>query len=308
MTVAVLVPTYRRPRDLARCLEALKKQTRLPDKVLVVVRDTDTETRALLTKVEQDLLLRVVRVKTPGTVAAVSAGLNAAREDIIAITDDDAAPHPDWLARVEAHFQADPKVGGVGGRDWVHDGKRVEDGIRRVVGKVQWFGRLIGNHHLGGGGPREVDVLKGANCAYRRAAIWRVGFDKRLLGTGAQVYWELSLGLQLRRAGWKLVYDPAVAVDHYVAPRFDEDQRYRFNAKACTNEAHNETLVLLEHLTPIRRLLFIVWAVLVGTRTAPGLVWWLRLLLRDDRLARAKLQAALGGRVEGWKTWRLHNV
>jgi len=30
-----------------------------------------------------------------------------------------------------------------------------------VVGKLQWFGRLIGNHHIGSGEGREVDAL---NC------------------------------------------------------------------------------------------------------------------------------------------------
>jgi len=30
-------------------------------------------------------------------------------------------------------------------------------------------------------------------------------------------------------AGWKLIYDPRVAVDHYPAQRFDEDQRNKFN-------------------------------------------------------------------------------
>jgi len=37
MTITVLIPTYRRPQDLARCLEALQKQTRLADEVLLVV-------------------------------------------------------------------------------------------------------------------------------------------------------------------------------------------------------------------------------------------------------------------------------
>lgn len=44
MNISVLIPTYRRPKDLARCLEALKKQKRVPDEVLVIVRNTDAET------------------------------------------------------------------------------------------------------------------------------------------------------------------------------------------------------------------------------------------------------------------------
>jgi cellulose synthase/poly-beta-1,6-N-acetylglucosamine synthase-like glycosyltransferase len=307
--VTVLVPTYRRPRDLLRCLEAVSRQTRTADEVIVIVREDDHETREALTGADQHALrLRTVTVAEPGAVQALNAGLRGATGDIVAITDDDAAPRPDWLARIEAYFAADGHVGGVGGRDWVHYGDRVENGARRIVGKVQWFGRTIGNHHLGVGRPREVDVLKGVNCAYRRTAIWHVGFDERLLGTGAQLYWELSLGLQLRRAGWKLVYDPEVAVDHYPAPRFDEDQRRSFRATTFGDMVHNETLVLLEHLSPMRRFVFGFWALFVGTRSAPGLLQWLRLSLYEGRLASTKLRAALRGRADGLKTWRRYDA
>jgi len=111
-------------------------------------------------------------------VAALNTGLDAAG-DIIAITDDDAAPH-DWLAHIETHFLSDSCVGGVGGRDWVYP--RHSAGRWRTQGdrSVHWFGRVIGNHHLGVGEPREVDVLKGVNMNYRRAAIANLRFDQRL--------------------------------------------------------------------------------------------------------------------------------
>jgi glycosyltransferase involved in cell wall biosynthesis len=306
--VTVIVPTYRRPHDLLRCLDAISRQTRPADEVIVVVRRDDREAREALTAIEQHAQwLRTITIAVPGAVQALNAGLRGTTGDIVAITDDDASPRPDWLARIEAYFAADGGVGGVGGRDWVHHGDQVENGACRVVGKVQWFGRAIGNHHLGVGRPREVDVLKGVNCAYRRSAIWHVGFDERLLGTGAQVYWELSLGLRLRRAGWKLVYDPEVAVEHYPAPRFDEDQRRSFSTTTFSDMVHNETLVLLEHLSPMRRIVFGFWALLVGTRDAPGLIQWLRLSLCEGRSASTKLRAALAGRADGWKTWRHHD-
>jgi hypothetical protein len=52
------------------------------------------------------------------------------------------------------------KIGGVGGRDYMHIGGVLQDGRARVVGKVPLFGKHIGNHHLGFGEPREVDMLK----------------------------------------------------------------------------------------------------------------------------------------------------
>ena len=305
MTITVVVPTYCRPKDLIRCLDALKTQTRPADEVLVVVRDTDFETETLLkTLIPGPFPLRSVTVSIPGQVAALNAGLAAAQGDIIAITDDDAIPSADWLERIETHFLSDEHVGGVGGRDWVYHGQQLEDGKQEVVGRVQWFGRVTGNHHLGVGVPREVDILKGVNMSYRRSAIKGRRFDERLRGIGAQVHNDMAFSLALRRAGWKLIYDPKVAVNHYPAQRFDEDQRNRFNDIALINAVHNETLVLLEHLPPTQLTAFAIWATFVGTRDAPGFLQGLRFLPKEGTLAGQKLLASLRGRWQAWETWQ----
>jgi cellulose synthase/poly-beta-1,6-N-acetylglucosamine synthase-like glycosyltransferase len=244
-------------------------------------------------------------VSTSGVIAAMNMGVNAASGEIISFTDDDAAPHADWLARIEAYFLSDSSLGGVGGRDWQYQGTQLRfNGASKVVGRVQWFGRVIGNHHLGVGKPQEVDVLKGVNMSYRMAAIKSLGFDERLLGTGAQVHFEIMLCLTLKRTGWKLIYDPALAVDHYPAQRFDEYQRDKFQEIAWINRVHNETLALLDYLPPTRRTVFLVWAILVGTRRAPGFVQCLRLLPSQDNLATQKWLASIQGRRQGWQTWR----
>lgn len=213
-------------------------------------------------------------------------------------------PHPDWLEKINAHFICDRRIGGVGGRDWVHQGNKVIDDSRQIVGKLQWFGRVIGNHHLGVGEPREVDVLKGVNMSFRQEAIAQLRFDERMRGTGAQVHFEMAFTLALKQAGWKLIYDPQVAVDHYPAQRFDEDQRNNFNEIAFINLVHNETLVLLEYLPLFRRAVFLLWAILVGTRDSLGLVQWLRLLPSQGQLAGKKCWASLRGRWHGWQTHR----
>ena len=305
MKITVIVPTYRRPKDLSRCLEALKKQTRPADELLVVVRDTDAETWIFLeTFTSETLPLRTVTVSAPGAIAAMNAGLDAASGEIVSFTDDDAAPHTDWLARIEPHFLSDSRVGGVGGRDWVYHGTDLVEGAKEVVGQVQWFGRAIGNHHLGVGEAREVDVLKGVNMSFRWTAIKNKHFDQRMQGTSAQIHHEIEFCLALKKAGWKLIYDPKVAVDHHTGQRFDEDQRNKFNPIAMKNIVCNETLALLEHLPSTRRIVFLIWAILVGTRGAPGFVRWLQFLPSQGNLATQKLQASLKGRKQGWQTWQ----
>jgi cellulose synthase/poly-beta-1,6-N-acetylglucosamine synthase-like glycosyltransferase len=291
---------------------ALQAQTLPVTQVIVVVRDSDAATWEFLAQFySPNLLLDIVTVSVPGVVAALNAGLDVVKGDIISITDDDAAPHPDWLEKINAHFLRQSALGGVGGRDLIYEGGNISHishishpAKNLTVGKLQWFGRVIGNHHLGSGVAREVDVLKGVNMSFRTLAIGKLRFDQRMRGTGAQVHFEMAFTLALKRAGWQIIYDPNIAVDHYPATRFDEDQRHKFNQMAVINLVHNETLVLLEHLSLVRRIVFLLWAVLVGTRDSFGLLQWCRFFPSFGQLANEKLQASLRGRWEGYQTWK----
>ncbi len=136
-------------------------------------------------------------------------------------------------------------------------GGRMEDGARNTVGILQWYGRCIGNHHLGAGAPRRVDFLKGANMSFRRTAIAGLRFDERLRGAGAQVGNDMAFSLALRLRGWTLLYDPLVAVDHYPAPRFDDDSRSHTAFRAHRNAAFNQALIVSETLGRARSLIFL---------------------------------------------------
>ena len=117
------------------------------------------------------LPLTIVRVTTPGTVAARNAGLDVCTSDVLCIVDDDTEPQPEWLAVVLRRFVEDPALGGLGGRDRCFDGTAFDDRQEEVVGRIQWHGRMIGNHHLGYGAMREVDFLKGANMSFRIGGV-----------------------------------------------------------------------------------------------------------------------------------------
>jgi GT2 family glycosyltransferase len=276
-TIGVLIATYRRPDDLLRCLSALKKQTLQPHDILVVVRDEDSETKSRLKGYPPDgLRIRAVSIDRPGSVAARNAGLDLCETDILAIIDDDTAPHPDWLSRVSENFHNDPALGGLGGRDRCFDGTAFDDRQEPVVGKIQWWGRTIGNHHLGFGKVREVDVLKGANMSFRAKAFEHVRFNTRLKGTGAQPSEDYCFSVDVKAQGWKLAYDPTALVDHYASRR--DEKRLYVGVSAVQDEAafrdfsYNQTLSIWNALSPLRRLAFLVWSCLVGTGVFPGLL------------------------------------
>lgn len=302
--VSVVVPSYRRPGELQRCLVALAGQSRRPDEIVVGVRAGDATTVAVVHAAQAAGLPVVLALAgVAGVVAAMQAALDASTGDIVALTDDDARARPDWIAGMLEHFASAPDIGGVGGRDW----QPLERGNARRVGIVQWFGRVIGNHHLGHGPARDVDILKGANCAFRGSLLRAVGFDARLYGTGAQMYWELGVCLPLRRAGWRLVYDPQVAVDHDIAPRHDADTLHRgiFAEAPLRDAVHNETVALLEGRNVVACAVVMAWSFLIGSVEGPGLVQCARRLLNGDPVAVRAWRAAVAGRWAGVVTaWR----
>lgn len=284
-SMSVIVPTYRRPDDLLRCLLAMEKLIRRPDQLLVVCRTDDLLSRAIVARFLENstkLPLQLVDVHEPGVVAALNAGLRASTEEIVCTTDDDAAPHPDWLQKIEECYQKDPSIVGVGGRDLVHAHGKVVNDPQIHVGTISSFGRMIGNHHLGVGEARVVDVLKGVNMSFKGDLLRAVKFDTRLKGSGAQVHNEVAISLAIRGKGQKIIYDPAILVDHYPAERFDEDMRGEQSDLALSNATFNFFLPLLERNSAWNRALIWYWYKFVGTSTAPGLVPTCRALIAGD--------------------------
>ncbi len=284
-TVCVLICSYRRSAPLLSCLAALAGQTRPPDDVIVVARRDDPATHAALRARPADALpWRIVPTEAPGLVAARNAGLVACRADIAAFCDDDTRPHPDWVARVAAHFARDPALGGLGGRDRCHDGARFDERRRATVGRIRWYGRTIGNHHLGHGAAREVQFLKGANMSFRREAIAGLEFDTRLRGRDVQPHDNSGFSMRVRRAGWKLRYDPAVLVDHFPsagAARSYVSGQPLAEPDAYSSQCYNFAMTLWDELSPAGRVAFAVWSPLVGTRGQPGLLQAVRLTARE---------------------------
>lgn len=276
-TISVVLPTYRRPEMLRQCLEALCKQTHMPIEVSVGRRANDAESAKVLAEYSQlsrGIVQDVVVPNDANLVVSLNAALTQTTGDLVALTDDDAEAPPEWLTKLRQSFSGH-NIGGVGGLDI----QPSNHGRAAVVGKVQWFGRVIGNHHLGFGEARDVDLLKGVNCCFRGSLLREIGIDTRLRGAGNVTHWEMQLCFTIRRMGLRLVYDPKIWLDHHVAPRHDGDVNDRggFSRLPFEDSVHNSCLAMMEYLPPSRRIVFRFWQALVGTRVEPGLVQALRL-------------------------------
>lgn len=271
----MVVPSYRRPGRLLSCLQGLACQTRLPDEVIAVAREEDSETQQRLRswlagRPDFAPCLKTAIVTRPGQIPAMNVGLDAATGDVVCYTDDDCVPRPDWIERLLVHY-ADPAVGGVGGRDVVHYGDETVEVDVTVVGKYQWFGRPIGNHHLhyAPHRPVTVDILKGANMSFRRELLGH--FDEALQLAAAQCN-DLDASLSLRRRGYRLVYDPDAIVDHYPAERHGPSTRRYDTPHMLFAEGHNWMYVALKHAPWWQVPVVVVYGFLVGHARAYGVL------------------------------------
>ena len=117
---SVVIPTYQRPALLLKCLDALGRQ-RLPrDQFEIIVVDDgnapETETAVALfakqiARSGGPLEVRyLAQSERRGPAAARNRGWRAARGRIVAFTDDDCLPQPDWLWGALACFQRGAQV------------------------------------------------------------------------------------------------------------------------------------------------------------------------------------------------------
>jgi len=101
--IAAIVPTRNRPQSLARCLDALERQERMPELEIVVVDDGSADAAAVGAAVARCPRARLVRrARAEGPAAARNRGARATRAEILLFTDDDCEPAPEWSARMAA--------------------------------------------------------------------------------------------------------------------------------------------------------------------------------------------------------------
>jgi GT2 family glycosyltransferase len=299
-TVSVIIPTYRRLDILMKCLQGVYAMQQKPEQVLVIYRpDDDPDTSQWLNEVACPTYssLQLVPVFESGVVAALNAGLAVAISDIIAIFDDDAVPHRDWLNRILPHF-IQKKVGAVGGRDIVDGHAPVKETTQ--AGYIDFWGNIVGNHHTIIGEPLEVEVVKGCNWALRRTAIGTLRLDERLLGKGAQVANEYWFCLNLRQQGWKIVLDPNAIVDHYPARQIDHT-RGSWGKQKCYEQACNITATHLAFYSWHLKLRYLLFHIFMGYRYCPGAYFILHGLLKRPLLLPGIFIGGWSGLFRGWQ-------
>jgi glycosyltransferase involved in cell wall biosynthesis len=204
--ISVVIPTYNRPERARRLLLALADQTLVPERFEVIAVDNysaDNTSEVLASLVDQlPYTLRPLRMSyNRGPAPARNLGWQSASAPIIAFTDDDCVPKPEWLAAGLAAMQADPELG-------VLQGKTTEPEDLDADTLPRW------NHRQNILGPSAH--FEACNIFYRRSALAQSGGYDEEIGWWGE---DAAAGWKVVEAGWKRGFLADAVVIHDVTPR-----------------------------------------------------------------------------------------
>lgn len=176
--VSVVINTVDRAASLERCLEALDLVEYAPLEVVVVNGPSTDGTADVLTRWADRI--KVGSCPERNLSRSRNVGLRLSAGHIVAFIDDDAYPHPRWLAELVPLFD-DPEVAAGGGPVMDHTGGRLQAGVSLAdrFGHAESWECGDPSPYLSSPWSERFVYPIGTNCLVRRSAAVAVGgFDE----------------------------------------------------------------------------------------------------------------------------------
>ncbi len=216
--ISVLICTRDRPDTIGQAVQSVAECHYSTFDLHVMDQSTTGETRSVVESLAARFADRCAihyhHLDKAGLSRAYNIGISVSDGPVVACTDDDVIVPRDWLASIARAFDADRELGLLYGQVKVPASlaAAAESGVI-IVPALCWSKRERLFHR-----DRNFKVWgMGANMALRREILDRVvGFDEAM-GGGAPLRSSQDFDFSLRtyRAGYAVLLDPDVKVDHY---------------------------------------------------------------------------------------------
>lgn len=211
--VSIIIPVYNQFDYTYRCLQSIKKHTGNIPYEVIIANDCSTDATTAI-----DKIVTGVKVITPEQNLRFLRNCNHAAKyakgEYIFFLNNDTEVHANWLQPLIDLMEQDASIGMAGSKLVYADGRLQEaGGILWKDGSAWNYGNRRDPEEAEFNYVKEVDYISGAAILIRHS-LWKEigGFDE----TFAPAYCEDSdLAFEVRKHGYKVVYQPLSVVTHY---------------------------------------------------------------------------------------------
>ncbi len=206
----MVIPTLAADETLVECVRSVAAQTLGETEIIVV--DNSGEGRANRLEPVRECARIVENRSNLGFGAAVNQGVRASDSPYIAVLNDDAAAHPEWLERMVREASSRYEIGMCAPQIRLY-GEQTMDSAGMVLcrdGSSKQRGHLAPVSDWS----RRADALLPSGCAalYKRAMLDEIGLFEESFFLYCE---DTDLGLRARRKMWECVYVPGAVVEHW---------------------------------------------------------------------------------------------
>jgi len=240
-SVDIVVCVHNALSDVQRCLEAVVRHTNPPYSLILVDDGSESETHAYLSEFANSqgaVLLRNEEAK--GYTRAANQGLRRSSADYVVLLNSDAVVTPEWLDRLIACAESNPRIGLVGPLSNTASWQSIPE----IESQGDWpanplpagmtieeMGRLVARYSARLYPP--MPFLNGFCLFIRREVIAEIGyFDEETFGAGYGE--EDDYALRARKAGWLLALADDAYVYHAQSRSYSTEARRRLTRRAGT--------------------------------------------------------------------------
>ncbi|MBI3914942.1 MAG: glycosyltransferase [Chloroflexi bacterium] len=239
--ISVVVPAYNAAATLPACIAALRKQTCVPDEIIVVDDGSTDDTVA----VAEAAGACVVRQVHRGPAAARNLGVSKAYGSLVLFTDADCEPLPDWVERITVPF-ADPRVMGVKGTYR----SRQREPMARLI-QIE-FEDKYARMRL----QETIDFIDTYSAAYRREVFLKAGGFNEVFPLASVE--DVELSFRLAEQGARLMFAPqaqvwhihSTSLWHYLRRKarygFWRALVYRWHPKKIRGDSHTDPILKIQ--------------------------------------------------------------
>ncbi len=248
--ISILLVLYNQAPLTFLCLQSIVETLPPGAAVEVVIVDnaSSDETALLLDRASGAVVIR--NADNRHFLHGVNQAAAAAKGRDLLLLNNDARLRPDAVMAAHRTLHSAPDIGAVGGKIILLDGTLQE------AGSIVWQdGTCVGYGR--GGAPtdapyqfrRDVDFCSGAFLLLPAALFHELGGLDTAFAPA--YYEEVDLCMRLRAAGRRIVYDPAVVIDHFeFGSAASSDQAIALQARNHALFASRHAAALARHLPP----------------------------------------------------------